>query len=175
MRILGVAASVMLGLAAPALAQAPPAPALLTFTAAKGDLTFQYPETYEVEEAVENFGSEPVRLIVLAATGADIPEFGEGPPTITIQIVLLAPNVRLDSWVRTNDASNFIFSLDGVLRPTTVGGREARAYRYSGLYENDAVAVMGNGAVYLFSAGWIAEDDAIRADFQTLLASVRFN
>ena len=77
--------------------------------------------------------------------------------------------------MRTNDASNFIFSLDGVLRPTTVGGHDARAYRYSGLYENDAVAVMGNGAVYFFSAGWIAEDDPIRADFQTMLESIRFN
>lgn len=165
----------LLGLAAPLHAQAPPAAPLVAFTSTMGDIAFQYPETYEVEEAVEDFGSEPARLIVLAATGADIPDFGEGPPTITIQIVPIAPNVRLDSWVRTNDASNFVFSLDGILRPTTIGGHDARGYRYSGLYENDAVAVMGNGAVYLFSAGWIAENDPIRADFQTLLASVRFN
>lgn len=174
MRFLGVAVVVMLGLA-PSFAQAPPAPGLSTFTSFEGDVVFRYPDSYEVEEVTEHFGDETVRLIVLTATGAEIPEFGEGPPTITIQIVPIAPNVRLDSWVRTNDASNFIFSIDGIIRPTTVGGREARAYRYSGLYENDAVAVMGMGAVYVFSAGWIAEDDPIRADLQTLLASASFN
>jgi hypothetical protein len=176
MRFWGVAAAVMLGLTAPAHAQAPQAPpALLSFTAYEGDIAFQYPETYEVEEVTEDFGGDPVRLIVLSDVSAEVPEFGEGPPTITIQIVKLPPNTRLDSWVRTNDASNFVFSLDGVLRPTMIGGQDARAYRYSGLYENDAVAVRGNGVVYLFSAGWIAEDDRIRADFQTLLESVRFN
>lgn len=174
MRFLGVAVAVMLGLA-PAFAQAPTATPLSTFASAQGDVVFQYPQTYEIEEVTEHFGDEPVRLIVLTEAGAEIPEFGEGPPTITIQIVPLPPNVRLDSWVRTNDASNFIFSIDGIIRPTTVGGREARAYRYSGLYENDAIAVMGYGAVYLFSASWIAEDDAIRADLQAMLASVRFN
>jgi len=173
MRFLGLAATVMLGLTGPALAQAPPQ--LLTFTAFEGDIAFQYPETYAVEEATEDFGGDPVRLIILSDVSAEVPEFGEGPPTITIQIVRLPPNVQLDSWVRTNDISNFVFSLDGRITRTIVGGADAMAYRYSGLYENDAVAVAGNGVVYLFSAGWIAEDDRIREDFRTVLESVRFN
>ena len=171
MRFLGVAVTVVLGLSAPALAQAPE---LLAYTAQEGDFSFLYPEGYEIEEALEDFGNEPVRLIVLAETGADIPEMGEGPPTITIQIAPLPPNVKLDSWVRTNDISNFVFSLDGRITRTLVGGADAMAYRYSGLYENDAVAVAGRGVVYLFSVGWIAEDDKIREDFQALLRSVRF-
>ena len=83
-------------------------------------------------------------------------------------------SISLEDWLRSDSRSNFALS-DQVLTPTTVGGQPAVAYRHSGLYETDAVALIREGQVYLFSAGWINAEDRIRTDFKELLQTVQFN
>jgi hypothetical protein len=84
-------------------------------------------------------------------------------------------NTPLDVWVKNSSISNFNLSATKTLASTTLGGEPAVKYLYSGLYENDAVAVAHGGKKYLFFGSWAGAEDPIRSDFQSLLKTVKFN
>lgn len=115
------------------------------------------------------------QVVALLPEGYQPVENGEGPPSIALWSAPIAEGVSLADWVRSDSRSNFALSSDGVLTPVVVGGEPAVAYRHSGLYETDAVALLRGGQVYVFTAGWAKDTDPIRTDFQDLLATIRFN
>lgn len=138
-------------------------------------IRFEYPNSYELTQERERDAERPWHVIVLADRDTvPAPENGEGPPVIAMVIIDNVENQSLEEWVRTSTFSNFQLSGGGELASTTVDGEDAITYRYSGLYETEAIAAVQGGKIYLFSVGWLDENDRIRQDFESILASVDF-
>ncbi len=151
-----------------------PAENLRTLSSEHIGLAFSYPDRYIATTTHEGNAERTWHAITLLPAGYEPPLGGEGPPTIHVQEVPNPEGLPLEQWIRGDNRSNFKLSSDGSLAQTTVGGEPALAYRYSGLYENDAVAVAHGAKVFVFSAGWLAPEDRIRTDFAYLLDTVVF-
>ena len=137
-------------------------------------IEFTYPNNYLLAEHREGGGARDWDVVILTEENdLPIPQNSEGPPSIVMIVFENVENQSLEDWIHGSAFSNFKLS-DEKLSSTTVGGEEALAYRYSGLYESDAVVVEHSARVYFFSAGWITEEDQIRRDFQSILGSVTF-
>lgn len=149
-----------------------------TFTAYASEdvgLQFSYPKTYVLQTRHDGYHGEEIHVLTIlnAKDAENIPDQSEGPPGLSIiEIPTTTPN--LSQWLQENSISNFYLSPDKSLSTMTIGGEPAFSYRFSGLYENDAVAVAHNGKIYLFFGSWLSSQDTIRSDFQELLQSVKF-
>ncbi len=137
-------------------------------------LAFTYPPTYDLNARHDSFNGMPVQILTLIDASSTVPDMSKGPTAISIIKVARPATTTLEQWVRDSSITNFYLSPDKKITQTTVAGQPALAYRYSGLYESDAVAVEHSGAVYIFAASWMKADDAIRTDFKNLLSSVTF-
>ncbi len=137
-------------------------------------VSFSYPDTYTMTEHDQGTAERMVHTVVLIDSAYANSGGMEGPPAIAVSVFENPENESLETWIRGNSYSNFKLATDETLTPTTVGGVPALAYTHSGLYETDAVVVMQNGRVYMFTAGWISADDQIRDDFKEVLNSVEF-
>jgi len=148
---------------------------MVKYTSTELGVSFNYPEQrYTIETHRSGNGEREWHTITLVPSDFVPVEGGEGPPSINITVI---PNIEgqgLEQWIHGDARSNFKLSQDDKLTATTLGGHAAFAYRYSGLYENDAVATVTNGNIYLFEAGWLAAGDQGRADFARILESVEF-
>ena len=145
-----------------------------TYTSKKIGIQFQHPRIYTVTEGSSEYQGIEHRHLTLVETSAVIPENGEGPTAIAMVEIPETPTSTLEAWVRASQISNFQLSSDQKFTHITVGGEPALAYRHSGLYEFDAVAVAHNGKIYMLSASWMDANDKIRTDFKNLLSSVTF-
>lgn len=138
-------------------------------------ISFSYPSDYELTQERERDVERPWHVIVLThESSIPAPENGEAPPVIAVVILDNVGSQSLEEWVLTSEFSNFQLSQSGEFASTTVDGMDAIGYRYSGLYETEAVATVRDDKIYLFSVGWIDENDQIRQDFQALVDSVEF-
>jgi hypothetical protein len=141
-------------------------------------ITFLYPKTYVFESYPQEDEEGPWQDFVLVAEAdkisADQNGASEGPVSIGVSVFPNPDQKKLEEWVRTSKHSNFDISADGQLSPSSIGGQPALAYRYSGLYETDAVAVSWQDQIFILSVGWITADDSIRSDFENLLKTVTF-
>lgn len=152
-----------------------PAGGMLTHRSSELDMSFHYPDKYEVTTQKSGSGAQAWEALVLLPKGYVPPQGGEGPPTITIARYPNTENLSLEEWVKTDSRSNWqLADQDGGLGSTRIDGEEAFAYRHSGLYETSAVAVLRGGYIYHFSAGWLSPEDPIHAEFSALLDSVQF-
>ena len=139
-------------------------------------VSFSYPTNYGLSSHHEGNAERGWDVLVLLPKGYVPPKDGEGPPTISMSVFDNPEGTALDKWVTGDSRSNWkLAAQNGGLGSLTVGGEPALAYKYSGLYETDAVAVMHKGKVFLFQAGWMTPQDTIRSDFLNLLATVQFN
>jgi len=145
-----------------------------TYHSAQYGISFEYPESYALTEHDEGTAERMMHAIVLMDEDYANKPATEGPPAIAITIFENPEQTTLEDWVKGNANSNYKLSADGGLKPATIGGNPALSYTHSGLYENDAVVTMYNGRVYMFTAGWIMAQDAIRADFKQVVDSVEF-
>lgn len=135
---------------------------------------FEYPAGYVSEEHVEDGEGQTWHIVLVTEEGnLPPPQDSELPPSIVMIAFDNPEALSAEQWVRTSAASNFNLS-DEQIASTTVGGRDAVTYRYSGLYENDAAVVTTEDKIYFFSASWITAEDRIREDFQFLLSTVVF-
>ncbi len=150
---------------------------LQTYTNNAYGLSFTYPATYTLDER-DASGSElrTHHAITLIPTDSlPLPENGEGPPTITVDIY----QNNLDSqttegWIRNTNASNFKLG-DGTLASTTVSGLPALSYRWSGLYEGTTIALAQPVWVYVFSVTYLEMGADIIQDFVAIRESVRIS
>ena len=147
---------------------------LLQYSSENG-VSFMYPDTYELSSRTEGGAEDRWDVLVLLPKGYVPPQGSEGPPAIVMSVFEHEAGTPLETWVKNDPRSNYQLSPDGRLDAVRVGGQPAVAYRHSGLYETDAVAVAHQGTMFVFSAGWIGADDPIRADFQNLLSTVHFS
>jgi hypothetical protein len=150
--------------------------ALYTFNDA--GLYFQYPQTYTFESYPLEDDTESWTSLMLVRTKdkeqAEANGASEGPVAITVGIFDAQSGQSLEDWIKSDSHSNFALSPDQKLTPQTVGGEPALAYEHSGLFENDAVAVIHGGKIYLFEASWADANDPLRSDFQNLLKTLQF-
>jgi hypothetical protein len=135
---------------------------------------FEYPDTYSLTDRDLSTAQRGHNSIVLVDQAFVMPEGGEGPVSISVDVYQNAENERhtAESWIKGNSASNYKLG-DGTLAPRTVAGHDGLEYEWSGLYEGRSVVVATADYIYMFSVTRIGEDDAMLADFDRLLASVR--
>ncbi|HVV39270.1 MAG TPA: hypothetical protein VHD31_03000 [Candidatus Paceibacterota bacterium] len=145
-----------------------------TYSSQTAGVAFTYPKTYILGERADSFEGSPITVLTLLPTDVAVPDMSEGPPGISVLVVPNPENIPLEDWVRTKSISNIGLSMDLSLGSTTVAGESAVAYKFPGLYENDAVAVAHAGRVYLFFGSWSDANAPIRSDFQNLLKTVTF-
>lgn len=146
---------------------------LLQYSSEEG-YSFMYPDTYDLSSHTETSGAAQWDVLVLVPKGYVAPQGGEGPPSISVASYNNAEGLPLEQFITNEPKANFGLSGDKKLTPISVGGKPAFGYTYSGLYENDAVAVANSGRVYVFAAGWMQAGDPIRQDLQDIIKSVQF-
>lgn len=149
-------------------AAAPAGPALELYRSDALGVSFGYPSgRYDI-------GTPEDGSLVLMPEGYAPPQGGEGPPTITMSAYSDAEGLPLEQFLQNEPRTNFGLSADKKLEPLTVNELPALSYRYSGLYESDAIAVLNGKRVYIFTVSWANESDQIRADFMTIINSLAF-
>lgn len=140
--------------------------------ASEDGYSFLYPMTYELSS--QSMGD--VDAIVFLPKGYVPPENGEGPPTISVAAYPVPQEVALRQWLASDSRSNWQLVLDDrATRSITIDGKEAIWYHYSGLYENDAVAVLHNNRVIIFTVGYLDPQDQIRTDFNILVENIELD
>ncbi|MCC7500292.1 hypothetical protein IT396_00590 [Candidatus Nomurabacteria bacterium] len=140
--------------------------------ASEDGYSFLYPATYELSS--QSMGD--MDAIVFLPKGYVPPEAGEGPPTISVAAFPISEGTTLRQWLASEPRSNWQLIVDDrATRATTVDGEEAIWYHYSGLYENDAVAVIHNNRVIIFTVGYLDPSDQIRTDFNILIENVELD
>jgi hypothetical protein len=150
-------------------------PQLMLYTNELLGLSFQYPGSYVIRENEVGNAERGHFVVTLVPEGAlPLPEAGEGPPAITIEVFQNIESYSLMDWLRGSSASNFKLS-DGTYVEATIGTVPAVAYSWSGLYATDSLAFLHRGHIFFISAGYITAEDTIRTDFLNLLASLRLN
>lgn len=152
-----------------------PVATMKTYTNPKYGLSFSYPENYQLtEHDAEGSAQREHHVIVLMRTeDLPLPEAGEGPPSITIEMF----QNNLDSqttegWIRGSSASNFKLG-EGRLSEISLDGKPALSYRWSGLYEGTTVAIAQPRWIYAFSVTYLEPGADIVQDFVTVRDSVK--
>lgn len=147
-----------------------------TYRTASG-LSFMYPSTYvaispemldlRAEEVVNLFDRDDYEDLESST------EPREGPPSISLQVFDNPDNQSAGAWIQDHaGAVNYDDTL-GRLQPRRISGEDAVAYRFTGLYEGDAMAFVANGKMYLFMVTWMGPNDRIRDDFEDVLNSIK--
>ncbi len=151
----------------------PPSEGMQQYSSEDG-VTFMYPDSYRLTSENHTVGSFTWDSLVLIDKDYVPPTNGEGPTAISMSVFDNAEGLPLEQWIKNEPRSNYQLSKDGTFTKGTIGGEPSLAYQYSGLYENDAVAVAHNGKIFVFSDSWSQTVDPIRHDFNTILSSVQF-
>ncbi len=141
-----------------------------TYSSEVYDISFSYPEGYVLEERTES-GAHVITLI--HEDNLPLPEAGEGPTAITVQIVPNTANQTTDEWIRSSPLSNFRLS-GGTPAEVLVGTESALAFAWDGLYPGTTIAQVRGDTVYAFSVTYLTTEDPIRTHFAQVVASATF-
>src|SRR3989344_9293164 len=140
-------------------------------------ISFTYPEGYVIGE-VEAPGSEihtHHSIVSMQKEHLPLPENGEGPPAITIDIYQNdIDHQGTEEWIRNTSESNFKLS-EGRLATTTISGFPALSYRWSGLYEGTTIAVARPRFVYVFTVTYGELGAPIVQDFVAIRDSIQLS
>lgn len=150
-------------------------PPLSTYSSSVYGISMGYPDQYALEEREVGNGERYHYVITLIEKTAleNIPEGGEGPPAINVDIYQNnLDNVPVEDWIRGRNDSNFKLSVDGRVSSTSVGGVQAYYYRWDGLYQGESTALAHKGNIIVFTVTYLAPEDQIRTDFSKILSSV---
>ena len=152
-----------------------PAPPSSTYANSVYGISFSYPAGCVLDEREAGNG-ERSRYVITLISGealANIPQDGEGPPAITIDIFQNnLDKQKVEEWIRGNSFSNFKLSPDDALASTTVAGRDAYAYTWDGLYRGESTVFAHKDNIIMASVTYLSPEDAIRPDFFQILASL---
>lgn len=156
--------------------------ALRTYTNSTYGVTFDYPERYDLtERSVGGNGETSGIVVILTNKGAIIPQNGEGPTAITVEmydndVIGNEGGNSIENWILSSTSSNF--HLSGQDRPgeTRIGEKNAWLYTWDGLYQGTSVAMEHNGNIIVFSVTYDGDADMEkRRDFTALMDSVQFD
>jgi hypothetical protein len=138
--------------------------------------SFQYPENYVVEGRNTGNGERERYTVTLMdrAAAENIPQNGEGPTAITVDIFQNDLDEQTpENWIKNNNNSNYKLSPDGVLTPTAVDGSPAFAYGWDGLYLGNSIVFSHSGNIVMLSVTFLTPDDVILGDFAVVVASMQ--
>ena len=141
-----------------------------TYSSHDYGITFSYPDGYTLVENDEG-GAHVVTLI--HESNLPLPEAGEGPTAITVQIMPNPKAQTTDEWIRSSPLSNFRLS-GGTPVEVMVGTDSALAFAWDGLYTGTTIAQARGDKVYAFSVTYLTPEDPIRTHFAQVVASATF-
>ena len=145
----------------------------------KFGISFRYPGNYFLEEKEVGDGHRYHYLITLTDDTEEnrLVREGkspgrEGPVAITFNIYqnnldMMSP----ESWLKGTNQSNFKLS-DGNYQKTAVAGKEALSYKWSGLYEADALVFSHGDNLISATVTYIEPSEKIRTDFPDIVSSI---
>lgn len=147
-----------------------------SYTSTEYGISFTYPARYVLAERdAEGSAQRKHHIITLTDEEYVPPVAGEGPTAITIEMFQNDIDKQTtEGWIRNSSNSNFKLSLDNKLSSTTVAGQSALSYTWDGLYRGDTIAIARPAYVYAFSVTYQSPEDAIRNDFNALIAGTVF-
>ena len=137
-------------------------------------ISFSYPDTYVLEEREVGNGERYHYAITLMdkVAAANIPQNGEGPPAINVDIFQNnLDDLTAAEWVENDSRSNFKLSPDGTLAPVIVADAEGLLYAWYGLYRGNSIVFAHGDNIIMLSVSYLTPDDAILSDFAGLVAS----
>lgn len=142
-----------------------------TYSNSTYGISFEYPNTYALEERVIDSAHHSVTLI--QKDDLPVPQNGEGPTAITLDVFRYLGTMGAENWARASANSNFQLSPDGELGVAALNGAEVVTYTWDGLYRGDSVVFVHGDNIVMFSGTYLTPEDAIRTDFSNLLATVK--
>lgn len=142
---------------------------------------FSYPAKYFLEEKEVGNGERGHYAIILTEDTEEnrlVREGNtpgrEGPVAITFDVYQNnLDNMTLQQWVEGTNDSNYKLA-KGPYVATSVGGKTAVLYEWSGLYEGRTIAVLLDTVIIAINATYITPEDQILKDFSTILETVKF-
>lgn len=152
-----------------------------TYSDAGVGIEFTYrtgPDGYVVQELTPAPStSDLIRTVILMQTSdanKEMPEGGEGPATITIQVVKNSKKQHPAVWADAHHIYSNINLKRGEVKEYVLGGANAVRYDADGLYTSDNVVVAHGENMYVITGNYIDIDSDIRTDFISLLESITF-
>jgi len=136
------------------------------------------PDGYVIQEYASSRPTEDLlsTIVLMRTEDAErpMPVGGEGPATITIQVLKNLKKQQSEAWANTNNIYSNINLKTGEVSEYVLGGANAIRYSATGLYESDNVVVAHGENVYVLSGNYMDAESDLRKDFTPLLESVRF-
>ncbi len=153
-----------------------------TYESEKLGLRFSYPQYYFLEaEEAENANRNYAHVTLMEDTEENrLVREGkapgrEGPTTITVSVFQNDLDKQSPAdWVRGMSYSNFKLSNGGMLASTTIGGLDGVTYRWSGLYEANAIVLGNERYIYMLTVTYLTPEDRIVEDFGRILPTIKF-
>jgi hypothetical protein len=141
-----------------------------TYSSSEYGFSFEIPKDYDLIEVTAP-NDRRHSIILSRKQDSNVPENGEGPTAITIDVFPNATGTSIANWVRANTVSNFNQSTTP-LSEREVSGAPAVSYSWDGLYLGRSVAFMHDGSAILVSGTYLETDDKIYADFDEVVNSI---
>lgn len=134
-------------------------------------VSFKYPTAYVLEERAIDSAHTAVTLI--QKENLPVPQNGEGPTAITVDVFRYLGSMGAENWVRTSANSNFQLAVDGELEVAELDGAEVVTYTWDGLYRGDSLVFVHGDSIVMFSVTYLTPEDVIRTDFSDLISTVK--
>jgi hypothetical protein len=96
---------------------------------------------------------------------------GEGPRTISIDVLGNPKKLTLDQWFKTSTTSNSNLA-KAPYATTTVFGKDAIVYKWSGLYEGETIAFIHKENIVMMSVTYLTPEDRNISAFKSIVASL---
>jgi len=146
----------------------------VTYLNTEYGFSFDYPDTYQVDERVIDNVNRIHKVIILLPKGFIPPEGGEGPTTINLDIYQNnLDKLSIERWVKETSNSNYKLG-DGKLTSTSVDGLDALTYNWDGLYRGQTIVFAYKDNIYAMSVTYMTSDDQILKDFDLVYNSFNF-
>lgn len=104
----------------------------------------------------------------------EMPVGGEGPATITIQVVKNSKNQEPEVWAESHNIYSNVNLKLGDTSEYVLGTVKAVRYAATGLYESDNVVAIFGENVYVFTGNYMDAESELRKDFISILGSIKF-
>lgn len=154
---------------------APRAPSDNRYESAIHGIAFFYPDGFVITEQ-EIGTSERSRYMITIVREEDvgIPEGGEGPTAVTIDIHDNAlDQTPLYDWMTASSFSNYKLG-PMTYATTSVDRKESVTYRWSGLYEGETTAFLHEDRVFAVSGTFMEPTDPVVLAYRMILGTMAF-
>ncbi|HEX8591543.1 MAG TPA: hypothetical protein VF696_02240 [Candidatus Paceibacterota bacterium] len=140
-------------------------------------LSFSYSPGYFLSERKAGEGARPELSVVLVEDTAENREVLEGrssaprdgPTSITVEVYPNPDRLAAEDWVRAS--TNWTVRTSDAA-PFGSGSITGVKYSWDGLYAGKSYVVTEGSHAYVFSVTWMAQEDAMLAEFDRLLETV---